>query len=132
LQVVSAKDKKTLHKFIREHTHPDTEAIYTDDWPSYSGIADKNTKHEVVNHSLDEWRRDDVHTNSIENIWSLLKRSIMGSYHKISLKHLNAYLDELEWRFNNRDNPYLFNETLGKLIGSKNLEYKELVATNKS
>lgn len=102
----------------------------TDDWPSYQGIADKNTRHEVVNHSLEEWKRGDIHTNSIENIWSLLKRSIMGSYHKISMKHLDAYLDELEWRFNNRDNPYLFNETLLKLVNSQNLEYKVLTTAN--
>ena len=53
----------------------------------------------------------------------------MGSYHKISIKHLDAYLDELEWRFNNRDNPYLFNETLLKLVQAKNLTYDELVST---
>ena len=44
----------------------------------------------------------DVHTNSIENVWSLFKRSIMGAFHKISTKHLDRYLEELEWRFNNR------------------------------
>ena len=45
------------------------------------------------------------------------------------VKHLDAYLDELEWRFNNRDNPYLFGDTLIKLLGSENMEYKELVAS---
>ena len=53
----------------------------------------------------------------------------MGSYHKVSKKHLEAYLDELEWRFNNRDNPYLFRDTLAKLVKSNNLEYKELIKT---
>jgi len=60
--------------------------------------------------------KSDVHTNYVENIWSLLKRSLVGSYHKVSKKHLDAYLDELEWRFNNRENPYLFRDTLLKLI----------------
>ncbi|MFC1907297.1 transposase, partial [Chloroflexota bacterium] len=59
--------------------------------------------------------------------WSLFKRSVIGSYHKLSEKHLDAYLDELEWRFNNRNNPYLFRDTLLKLIGSENLEYKTLI-----
>ena len=68
----------------------------------------------------------DVHTNSIENAWSLFKRSIVGSYHKVSAKHLDAYLDEFEWRFNNRKNPYLFRDTILKLIASPNLEYKQL------
>ena len=128
LQVVSARDKKTLHKFVKENVHPDSEAIYTDDWKPYQGIGDHNTRHETVNHSLGEYVRDGISTNQIENIWSLLKRSIVGSYHKISIKHLDAYLDELEWRFNNRDNPYLFNETLEKLINSENLSYQNLVA----
>ena len=67
-----------------------------------------------------------MHTNSVEGVWSLLKRSIVGSYHKLSVKHLNSYLDELEWRFNNRENPYLFRDTLLKLIQSENLSYGEL------
>ncbi len=68
-----------------------------------------------------------VHTNTVEGVWSLLKRSIVGSYHKLSTKHLNSYLDELEWRFNNRENPYLFRDTLKKLISSENLPYSHLV-----
>jgi transposase-like protein len=127
LQVTDDKSRKTLHGFVKEHTAPDTEVICTDDWPAYKGIEDEDTKHEVVNHSLGEYSRDGMNTNSIENIWSLLKRSIVGSYHKVSIKHLDAYLDELEWRFNNRDNEYLFRDTLLKLIGSENLTYRDLV-----
>ena len=93
------------------------------------GIGDHDTKHEIVNHSAKEYVRGDIHTNSIENFWSLLKRSVTGTYHKLSIKHLDAYLDELEWRFNNRDNPYLFRDTLIKLLQSENLEYRELVAS---
>lgn len=126
LQVVDGVDRKTLHQFIRENTAPDTEAIYTDEWQAYRGIADEDTRHETVNHHQEEWVRGDVHTNSVEGIWSLLKRSIVGSYHKVSVKHLDAYLDELEWRFNNRDNPYLFRDTLLKLIKSENLPYEKL------
>lgn len=126
-QVVSARDRKTLHNFIKTHTSPDTEAIYTDEWPPYKGIADHNTRHETVNHSEEEWVRGNVHTNTVENVWSLFKRSVIGSYHQLSSKHLDAYLDELEWRFNNRDNPYLFRDTLRKLIESDNLPYENLV-----
>ncbi len=126
MQVVSARDRKTLHDFIKKTTSPDTKAIYTDDWRAYDGIADHNTRHETVNHSAEEWVRGDVHTNTVENVWSLFKRSVVGSYHKLSAKHLDAYLDELEWRFNNRNNPFLFRDTLLKLIQSDNLEYKEL------
>ena len=52
----------------------------------------------------------------------------MGSYHQVSKKHLDAYLDELEWRFNNRENPYLFRDTLLKLINSENLPYEKLTS----
>jgi transposase-like protein len=127
LQVVDGNDRLTLHEFIRRNTAPDTEAIYTDEWPAYNGIEDADTRHETVNHSQEEWVRGDVHTNSVEGVWSLLKRSIVGSYHKLSVKHLNSYLDELEWRFNNRENPFLFRDTLLKLVSSENLEYKELI-----
>ncbi len=127
MKVVSVRDRKTLHNFIKTHTSPDTEAIYTDEWPPYQGIADHNTRHETVNHSQEQWVCGDVHTNTVEGVWSLFKRSVVGSYHKLSAKHLDAYLDELEWRYNNRDNPYLFRDTLLKLIQSGNLPYQELV-----
>jgi len=68
----------------------------------------------------------DVHTNTVESAFSLLKRGIMGTWHRVSAKHLMAYLDEMTWRFNNRKNPYLFRDTMLKLIHSENLEYKEL------
>jgi len=99
----------------------------TDDNPGYCGIDDANTTHESVNHSLEEWVRGDVHTNSVESVWSLFKRSVVGAYHQVSVKHLPAYLDEFEWRFNNRDNHFLFRDTLIKLLESQNLEYKELI-----
>jgi len=127
-QVIDDRTREVLHNFIKKYTAANTEAIYTDDWPAYKGIADEDTRHETVNHSENEWVRGDVHTNYIENIWSLLKRSLVGSYHKVSKKHLDAYLDELEWRFNNRDNPYLFRDTLLKLVKAANLEYKELTS----
>jgi transposase-like protein len=129
LQTIETTDRKTLHKFIKLHCAPDTELIITDELPAYKGIADEDTRHETVNHKEMEWARGDIHTNGIENVWSLLKRSVTGTYHKLSAKHLDAYLDELEWRFNNRKNPYLFRDTLIKLLASKNLEYQDLIAS---
>ncbi len=105
---------------------PETENIYTDEHRGYIGIGDKDTFHGTVNHSKEEWVHGDIHTNGIESVWSLLKRSIVGSYHKVSVKHLDAYLDELEHRFNNRDNKFLFRDTLLKLISAETLTYKEL------
>jgi transposase-like protein len=128
LKVIDDRSREALHEFIKQYIGDNAEAIYTDDWPAYNGIADEDTRHETVNHSQEEWVRGDVHTNYVENIWSLLKRSLVGSYHKVSKKHLNSYLDELEWRFNNRENPYLFRDTLLKLINSDNLTYRTLIA----
>ena len=79
-----------------------------------------------VEKTRDEYVRGDVHTNTVEGVFSLFKRSIVGAYHQVSVKHLDRYLDEFEFRFNNRNNPYLFRDTLLRLIASSNLEYKEL------
>jgi len=70
----------------------------------------------------------DVHTNTVESAFSLLKRGIVGTWHKVSAKHLPAYLDEMCFRFNNRKNPYLFRDTLIKLLSSPHIEYKDLTA----
>jgi len=58
----------------------------------------------------------------------LLKRGIVGAWHKVDAKHLPAYLDEVCFRFNNRNNPYLLRDTIMKLVASPNFEYKELTA----
>lgn len=128
LKVVPGRDRETLQTWVAQHSTGDTEVYFTDDWAGYDGLADENTRHEAVNHSIEEWVRGDAHTQNIENVWSLLKRSIMGSYHQLSAKHLDSYLDELEWRFNNRDNPYLFRDTLIRLLSAEHVEYRELVA----
>jgi hypothetical protein len=57
-----------------------------------------------------------VHTGTVEGVWSLLKRSIVGSYHQLSAKHLPAYLDEISFCYNNRENDYLFRDTLTALL----------------
>jgi transposase-like protein len=126
LRSVPDNKKKTLHGFIADSVADDAEAIYTDEWPAYDGVADENTRHETVNHGKDEWVRGQVHTNTVEPAWSLFDRAVLGSYHKLSLKHLPAYLDEFAFRFNNRENPYLFRDTLMKLIEADALTYTKL------
>jgi transposase-like protein len=128
MRVAPNTTKRTLHAFIKQNVDGTAEAIFTDSWPAYMGIGDHDTRHETVDHHIEEWVRADVHTQSIESVWSLLKRSVVGSYHQLSAKHLNAYLQEITWRYNNRHNDYLFRDTLTKLLKSENLEYKELIA----
>ena len=118
--------REILHAFIKAKLADETSLICTDQWSGYQGIADGDTIHATVDHSEKEYVRGIVHTNTLENVWSLFKRSIIGSYHQVSMKHLDRYLDEFEFRFNNRNNAYLFRDTLLRLLATSNLEYKRL------
>jgi transposase-like protein len=120
--------RATLHAFVDETVRDDAEAIYTDELASYIGIEDHDTRHETVNHSAEEWVVGDVHTNSIEGVWSLFKRSIIGAFHKVSDKHLDRYLEELEWRYSNRENDHIFVDTLRRIVNTEHLTYEELTA----
>lgn len=129
LKVIPGNDKLTLHTFAASVTGDDAKAIYTDSLPSYRGVGDANTRHESVDHLHEEWARGEVHTNTVEGVWSLLKRSIIGSYHQLSAKHLPAYLSEVSFRYNNRRNPYLFRDTVLRLLETNALPYEQLIAT---
>ncbi len=74
--------RATLHGFIKRTVRDEAEAIYTDELVSYLGIENDDTRHATVNRGAEEWVVGDVHTNSIEGVWSLFKRSIVGSVHK--------------------------------------------------
>jgi transposase-like protein len=123
---------KTLAKYIRENVSEDVEVIFTDDYPSYPSAIKRagmpSRKHKTINHGKRIYVMGDTYTNTIENAFSLLKRGVRGTWHHISAKHLAAYLEEMSFRFNNRKNPYLFRDTILKLIASSNLEYKKLTA----
>ena len=127
LRIVPNRSRPQLHGFIHAAVDDATEAIYTDEFRSYKGIEDADTRHESVSHRAGEYVRGNVHTNTVESAWSLLKRSVVGTYHQISVKHLAAYLDEFEFRFNRRDNPYLFRDTLLVLLHGDALPYRVLI-----
>lgn len=120
--------KHTLQDFVRRTVSDEAEAIYTDELRSYIGLETDTRRHETVSHRHEEWVVGDVHTNSVEGVWSLFKRSIVGTFHKMSAKHMDRYLEELEWRFNNRNNPYIFRDTLARIMRTTPLQYRELVA----
>jgi transposase-like protein len=127
VQAVADAKQPTIRGFPQDNMADEASAIYTDSHHSYRGTEDDDTRHEYVDHSAEEWVRGDVHTNSIESAWSLFDRAVIGSYHKLSQKHMNAYLDEFEFRFNNRDNPFLFRDTLMRLIEGDPLSFDRLV-----
>src|SRR5713226_4536025 len=131
LRLIHAEDARseTVREIIKANVGGHVEVISTDKSAIYPWARSKieKKKHRTVCHSK-EYVAGDVHTNTVESAFSLLKRGIVGTWHKVSAKHLPAYLDEMCFRFNNRKNPFLFRDTILKLIGSPNLEYKELTA----
>ncbi len=123
------RENKTSYRgFVKDVVGDDAEYIFTDSDYNWGDMTDWNTKHKKVDHSKDEWVRGIVHTNTIESVWSLFKRSVIGTYHQLSAKHLPAYLDEMAFRFNNRDNAFLFRDTLLRMIEGETLPYEELVS----
>lgn len=86
--------------------------LNTDDYNSYSDVKYLGYNHKTVNHSSKEYVNGDNHTNTIEGFWSQLKRSIDGTYHMVSPRHLQAYVNEFAWRYNRRGFKSLFLEVL--------------------
>jgi transposase-like protein len=101
--------------------------VYTDRWSGYDGLAAREFIHDTVNHSV-EYVKGQVHTQSIENFWSLLKRGLTGTYVAVEPFHLDRYLDEQMYRFNNRintDDAMRFTKLVDQIVG-KRLTYAEL------
>jgi len=133
LRFFHAEDVKsgTLAKYIRENVSQDVDVIMTDEFQGYpKALHDAGVlaEHKTIKHKDGIYAIGDIYTNSIESGFSLLERGIIGTWHRVSAKHLQAYLDEMCFRFDNRKNPYLFRDTLLRLLNSEHLEYKHLIA----
>ena len=105
-------------------------AIYTDESAVYPYALNYRLlkKHKTINHSR-EYVNGDIHTNTVENAFSLLKRGIYGSFHKVSIKHLGRYCDEFSYRFNRREEQLqMFDATLKNLTRGNALPYKKLTS----
>jgi len=133
LHFISASnlDQKKVYEIIARNVDKSVDVIMTDESRLYNfNTTQFKGKHKTVNHRADEYVRYEkgmcVTTNTVESAFSLFKRGIVGAWHKVSVKHLPAYLQEMTWRFNNRKNPFLFRDTMLKLIASGKVEYKEL------
>ena len=126
-KVVTSTDKDTLQGFVKDHTVPGA-TVYTDDATAYESLP---FNHVTVKHSLSEYVKGDVHTNGIESLWSMLKRAHKGTFHKLSPKHLDRYIQEFAGRHNVRDL-----DTAEQLVSisdgmrGKRLRYKQLIADN--
>lgn len=123
--VVESTDKRTLQPIITQHVKIGA-SLMTDEWKAYAKM-NLLYNHQIVKHGEGEYVSGEAHTNTIEGFWSLFKRGIVGIYHQTSVKHLNAYVDEFEFRYNNRKIGEV--ERLNKLLSSiegRRLTYKGL------
>ncbi len=123
-KVVPDTKSRTLHVEIRESVEPGSE-VYTDALKSYKGL-DPEYVHQVVDHA-ERYVMGKVHTNGLENFWSLLKRSLKGTYISVEPCHLFRYLDEQAFRFNEREGQDAdrFKKALGSVAGRR-VTYSEL------
>ena len=122
---IPTPSKAVLCGVVRDRVSTDAEMLVTDQYRSYHSLK-KDYRHKIINH-LREYVKGRIHTNSIENFWSLLKRGIVGNFHHVSLKHLPRYLVEATYKFNNRKAGNLFQTTVRNLLAGETLPYRKLV-----
>jgi len=129
LRHVPNDEAHTFRDFIKTYVSPSVERIHTDQHKSYPPAL-KSLKpvymvtHETVNHIMKEYVRGDVTTNRIESAFSLFKRGIVGSFHKVSIKHMHRYLSEFETRFNERENPERFELVVSNAANKPTMPYR--------
>lgn len=101
---LSSKDasRASVEPIVTERVLPEA-LVYTDEWTGYDGLTKRGYLHSRVQHAEKVYVVGNVHTNTIEGFWSLLKRGISGVYHSVSATHLQAYIDEYAFRYNHRD-----------------------------
>jgi len=106
---------KKLTSLVRRNIDISNSTLITDEFSGYFGIK-YIMPHKTVDHSV--WYVDgDAHTNTIESFWAILKRGIVGQYHKVSLRYLPKYIDEFSYRFNHRHHDDLFGQTIHRALG---------------
>ncbi len=122
--VVDNRRKHELQQQVREHVEAGS-AIFSDELKSYDGLS-ADYQHAVINHAV-EYVNDKIHTNGMENFWSLLKRGLHGTYVSVEPFHLFRYIDEQAFRFNNRKatDAQRFDIGVREIVG-KRLTYAEL------
>ena len=126
--VVPTASAGMIRQLVKKHCEPQSQ-IYTDQSPSYAGLQERGYRVESVNHSVKEYVRDQAHTNGIESFWAMLKRGYYGTYHKMSPKHLQRYVNEFAGRHNAREADTIEQMAMiAKKSVGKRLRYRELVS----
>src|SRR5262249_26512239 len=114
-----------IEPMIEKHIDPNA-TLQTDAHPTYAIIGQARGGHRMIDHNR-SYAWGDVHTNTIENAFSLLKRGIYGTFHKVSIKHLGRYCNEFSYRFNRREAQLqMFGMTVKNLVRGEVLPYKKL------
>ena len=128
-EVITRTDSETLQGFVCEHTEPGA-TVDTDEASAYKGLS-PDYQHESVNHSVAGYVRDQAHSNGMELFWSRLKRAHDGTFHKMSPKLLNRYVNEFTGKHNIRDSGTLgqMRDSVARLVG-RNLLHRNLIACN--
>lgn len=124
---IRSRGARAISAFLKESVEPGSR-LMTDDYAGYAKVG-RDYDHAVIQHSKLQYVEGLTHTNSIENFWSLFKRGVIGSFHKVSEKHLDRYLDEFTYRFNGREDERLFQNTIKNLVNSKTLTFEKLTKT---
>ncbi len=129
-KVIGRRKKKDLQALVRDHVEPSA-TLYSDALPSYQGLAGEYA-HQVIDHAV-AYVDGNVHTNGLENFWSLLKRGINGTYVSVEPYHLFRYVDEQAFRFNNRKmtDAERFASVMKQIVGRR-LTYNELIGKTES
>ena len=106
-RVIANVKAETLTSFVREAVADNVSLLVTDQWMGYRQLG-KKFPHKVINHARGQYVVGAVHTNTIEGFWSIFKRGVVGTFHKVSKKYLPLYVAEFEFRYNNRLNQDIF------------------------
>ena len=106
-RVIENTSKEVLDAFVRYAVSDKVSLISTDEHSGYRHLG-KRLPHGVVRHSQGQYVHGAIHTNTIEGFWSIVKRGIVGTFHKVSAKYLPLYVNEFEFRYNNRMNADIF------------------------
>ncbi|MGH7842501.1 MAG: IS1595 family transposase, partial [Candidatus Binataceae bacterium] len=110
-KVVENTSQRTINQFVRKMVSDKVELVATDESRAYDWLR-MDYRYETVDHKAGEYVRGEIHTNSIESFWALLKRAVMGTYHHVSAKYLPLYLAEFQFRHNNRREPDIFGKAV--------------------
>ena len=122
---VPAANNYFIHGEIEKQVSK-TAHVMSDESRLYKSLTRKGWKHEIVVHSNKEWVRGDVHTQGIDGFWGLLKRAVIESFHQVSVKHLDRYIAECQFKWNNREDRQVFSAVIVGLMINEALRYKRL------